>query len=148
MNKEFVVLKNSFDSLAKVKRAEKNSSSVLVDSIIKGMQEKKAENIVVIDLTGLFNPISDFLVICSGNSDTQVEAITEEIEKEVFKTKKEDPWLSEGKDQNHWVILDYVDVVAHIFVKDKREFFALEELWGDARIKEIDSQPETEKTGG
>ncbi len=148
MNKEFVVLKNSFDSLAKVKRAKKNSSSVLVESIIKGMQEKKAENIVVIDLTGLFNPISDFLVICSGNSDTQVEAITEEIEKEVFKTKKEDPWLSEGKDQNQWVILDYVDVVAHIFVKDKREFFALEELWGDARIKEIDSQPETEKAGG
>ena len=128
--------------MAKVKR-EKNNADIIRDSIVKGMQEKKAERITLIDLKGLFNPLADFLVICTANSDRQAQAIAEEVEKEVYKTVNEEPWLSEGKDLNEWIVLDYVNVIAHIFLEDKREFYGLEDLWGDGRIKEIEVTPES-----
>ncbi|GAB3648003.1 ribosome silencing factor [Echinicola sediminis] len=105
--------------------------------IVKGMEDKKASDIVVMDLREINNSISDFFVICSGSSDTQIEAISDAIEKEVFKSNKERPWRSEGKNAGQWVLVDYVDVVAHIFLEDKREFYGLEDLWGDAKITEI-----------
>ncbi len=107
--------------------------------VVEGMQEKKAQDIVVLDLRKVANSIADFFIICSGNTDTQVRAISESVEDAVNKSDKQNPWHKEGYKNNEWVLLDYVDVVAHIFKKDRREFFALEDLWGDAKITKIAS---------
>lgn len=106
--------------------------------IVKGMEEKKASDIVVMDLRGVKNAFTDFFVICSGTSDTQIEAISDSVEAEVIKNNKERPFRSEGKNNKQWILMDYVDVVAHIFLKDKRSFYGLEELWGDAKITRIE----------
>lgn len=114
------------------------SSEKLCDAIVKGMQEKKAFDILVLDLRKVKNAIADFFVICSGGSDKQLDAIAESVDTEVYKALNENPWHVEGKNNKEWVLLDYFDVVAHIFRKDKREFFALEKLWGDAEVTEIE----------
>lgn len=105
--------------------------------IIKGMEKKKASNIVLMDLRKVKNTVTDFMVICSGSSDTQVEALADSIEEEVIKSGEIGPWKAEGKSSRQWIIMDYVNVVAHIFLKDRREYFGLEELWGDAKITRI-----------
>jgi ribosome-associated protein len=107
--------------------------------IVKGMEERKASNITVMDLRKVRNAFTDFFVICSGNSDTQIEAISESIEAEVLKIEKERPFRVEGKNNREWILMDYVNVVAHVFLKEKRSFYGLEELWGDAKITEINS---------
>ena len=112
-------------------------SEKLCGAIVKGMQEKKAVDIVVLDLRKVKNAVADFFVICSGGSDKQLDAITESVDEEVYKAVKENPWHVEGKSNKEWMLLDYFDVVAHIFRKDRRDFFALEKLWGDAEIIEI-----------
>ncbi|MDX5423048.1 MAG: ribosome silencing factor [Hymenobacteraceae bacterium] len=115
------------------------NSDILAELVVKGMQEKKATDIVVINLKSLKNAVSDYFVIASANSDTQLEAIATSVEEEVYKAVHQNPWQSEGRVNKEWVLLDYVDVVAHIFLKDKREFYALEELWGDAKIEHVAS---------
>jgi len=116
------------------------SSEKLCDAIVKGMQEKKAIDILVLDLRKVKNAIADFFVICSGGSDKQLDAISESVDDEVYKAVKENPWHVEGRTNKEWVLMDYFDVVVHIFRKDKREFFALEKLWGDAEFIEIEEQ--------
>ena len=119
------------------KKRKGGNSEKLCDAIVKGMQEKKAIDIVVLDLRKVKNAVADFFVICSGGSDKQLDAITQSVDEEVFKTVKENPWHVEGKNNKEWMLLDYFDVVVHIFKKDRREFFALEKLWGDAEMIEI-----------
>ena len=121
------------------KKRQGSSAEKLSKVIVKGMQEKKAVNIVVMDLRKVKNTVADFFVICSGGSDRQLDAIASGVDEEVFKTLNENPWHSEGKNNKEWVLIDYIDVVVHIFQKEKREFFALERLWGDAQITEIES---------
>ncbi len=116
---------------------DKTNSSYLKSVIIEGMQEKKATNIVVLDLRKVKNAVADYFIIGTGNSDTQLDAISDSVEETVYKKLKQDPWHKEGKQSKEWVLIDYVDVVAHVFKKDKRDFFALEELWGDAELIEI-----------
>ena len=113
------------------------SSEELSNAIIGGMEEKKASDIVVMDLREVKGAISDFFVICSGTSDTQLEAIADSVEEEVEKQAQEMPWRKEGFTNKEWILLDYVSVVAHIFKKDRRTFYALEELWGDAKITSV-----------
>lgn len=113
------------------------SSEKLSEAIVKGMQEKKAVDIVVMDLRKIKNAVADFFVVCSGSSDRQLDAIADSIDEVVFKSVKENPWHVEGKNNKEWMLLDYTDVVAHIFRKDRRDFYALERLWGDAEITEI-----------
>jgi ribosome-associated protein len=115
------------------------NSDILAELVVKGMQEKKATDIVVMNLKSLKNAVSDYFIIASANSDTQLDAIANAIEEEVYKAVKQNPWQSEGRTNKEWVLLDYVDVVAHIFLKDKREFYALEELWGDANIQHVET---------
>lgn len=110
----------------------------LSNAIVKGMQEKKASDIVVMDLRQVKNAVADFFVICSGSSDKQLEAISDSIDEQVFKIVKEKPWHMEGKNNKEWMILDYISVVSHIFRQDRRQFYALEKLWGDAEITEIE----------
>ncbi|RED99523.1 ribosome silencing factor [Marinoscillum furvescens] len=116
------------------------NSKKLSELVVQGMLEKKASDVVVMDLREVKNAIADFFVLCSGNSDTQIDAISDSIEEQVHKHSQQNPWRREGKENNEWIIIDYVDVVAHVFNKDKRAFYALEELWGDAKITRFDSE--------
>jgi ribosome-associated protein len=124
--------------MGKRKKDSPQSSEKLSSLIVKGMQDKKANEIVLLDLRKVKNAVADFFVICSGNSDKQIDAIADSIDDHVHKTLKENPWHIEGKNNKEWMILDYTNVVAHIFRKDKRSFYALEKLWGDAEITEIE----------
>ncbi|HET6540391.1 MAG TPA: ribosome silencing factor [Chryseolinea sp.] len=119
------------------KKRKGANSETLSDVIVKGMQEKKATDIIVMDLRKIKNAVADFFVICSGNSDKQLDAISDSIDAEVFKKFQENPWHTEGKNNKEWMLLDYINVVAHVFRKDRRDFYALERLWGDAEITEI-----------
>lgn len=114
-------------------------SEKLSEVVVKGMQEKKASDIVVMDLRKVKNAVADYFVICSGSSDTQIDAIAESIDEEVFKALNQNPWHQEGKTNKEWLLIDYVDVVAHVFKKDKREFYSLEKLWGDAEIVSVEA---------
>ncbi len=112
----------------------------LRDLVVKGMQEKKAQDIVVMDLRHVKNAITDYFVICSGNSDTQIDAIAGSIEEEILKVSRVFPMNREGKLNREWILLDYVDVVVHVFKKDRRTFYDLEQLWGDAEMTWIDNE--------
>lgn len=100
--------------------------------VAQGMYEKKAEDIVILDMRHIAAASADYFVICHASNDKQVEAIANSAEEEVWKHTGERPWHREGFDNLEWVLLDYFDVVAHIFLEEKREFYGVEELWGDA----------------
>ena len=122
-------------SVTKVKRSPKTSSSeTLSKAIIEGMIDKKGHEIAVLDLRLIKGAIADFFVICTGNSDTHVEAISESIEEMVYKATSQEPWHREGKVTREWILLDYVDVVASVFKSGTRKYYSLEQLWGDALI--------------
>ncbi|WP_375445013.1 ribosome silencing factor [uncultured Fibrella sp.] len=112
----------------------------LRDLVVKGMQEKKGQDIVVMDLRHVKNAITDFFVICSGNSDTQIDAIAGSIEEEILKVSRVFPMNREGKLNREWILLDYVDVVVHVFKKERRAFYDLEQLWGDAEMTWVDNE--------
>jgi ribosome-associated protein len=107
-------------------------SKILCDAIVEGMKDNKAKNIVVLDLRKIENAVTDFFVICSGDSTTQVEGISSSVTRLVRKDLQERPWHEEGKGNSQWILLDYVNVVAHIFFHEQRDFYELEELWADA----------------
>ncbi|ANQ50116.1 ribosome silencing factor [Flammeovirga sp. MY04] len=112
----------------------------LAHIVAKGMQEKKAQNIEILDLRKVKNAVTDFFVICTASSDTQLDAVKDSVEKEVKDTVGEKPWATEGKGSDGWALLDYVTVVAHVFLPKKREFYALEELWGDAKVFKLPTE--------
>ena len=114
------------------------SSEVLSEWVVEGMLDKKAHDVVVMDLREVKHAVADYFVICSGNSDTQIDAISDSIEEQIHKHSKQNPWKREGQQNKEWILLDYVDVVAHVFNKEKRIFYGLEELWGDAKITRIE----------
>ncbi|MEZ4782584.1 MAG: ribosome silencing factor [Candidatus Kapaibacterium sp.] len=102
------------------------------------MVEKKARDIVMLDV-GELTDIADFFVICSCDNDTQVKAVAENIREELGKIDVR-PWKTEGWQGLHWIILDYVEVVVHVFYGETRHFYKLERLWADARIEYITDQ--------
>lgn len=107
--------------------------------VVLGMQEKKAQDIAVINLKATGSSIADIFVVCSASSDTQADAISTSVEEVVWKSAGVKPWHREGKTNREWILLDYGDTVVHVFKKDKRAFFALEDLWGDADITYINN---------
>jgi ribosome-associated protein len=113
-----------------------NNAEELSQLVVLGMQEKKARDIVKIDLRELGSSVADFFVICHGDSDRQVEAIADSVVDVVRDNLKEKPFSKEGFRQAEWILLDYVNVVVHVFKKDKREFYAIEDLWGDGIVTE------------
>lgn len=119
------------------KKEEELSSDKLTELIVQGMLEKKAEDIQVLNLQKVHNAVANFFVICSGTSDTHIEAIADSIKQEVYKICGQEPWHQEGGNNKSWVLLDYVDVVAHVFSAETRDFYKLENLWADAEIKVI-----------
>lgn len=109
-----------------------NKTSKLIDTIVRAMQDKKAERIVSLDLSGIDGAICQNFIICSAESTTQVEAISAGVEEATIKELGEKPWRVQGRDNSLWVAIDYVDVMVHIFQNEMRDFYRLEELWADA----------------
>lgn len=127
--------RNLTHKLKSVKKA--TQAFITAQNAIQGLQEKKAEDIVLMDLTGIKSALADYFVICHAESDRQVEALAKSAEEFVFKAQGEWPWHSEGYQNAEWILLDYVDVVVHIFQREKREFYAIKDLWGDAEITKV-----------
>ena len=119
------------------KRKDTEASELLYRAIVEGMQENKAQDIVVLDLRKLSSAVCDYFVICSGESSTQVDGIANSVARFTRKELKEKPWHIEGKTNSEWILLDYIDVVCHIFYKDARKFYELEELWSDGERTNI-----------
>jgi ribosome-associated protein len=111
----------------------------IVAEIIKGIEEVKGQEIQILDLREIENTVCDYFVICSGTSNTQVNAIVNSVQKLVSKSLKEKPWHIEGSDNAEWVLMDYVHVVVHVFQKHIREFYDIEGLWGDAKSVSIET---------
>lgn len=117
---------------------EKNNTEVLLKSIISGIQEKKGNNIVSLNLAKLQSSLCDYFVICDAESTTQVDAIANSIEEKVFENLHQKAWKKNGYENAQWILIDYYDVVVHIFQKEYREYYKLQELWADAPIKHYD----------
>lgn len=113
------------------------SSYDLCQTIIKGMLEKKAQDVVVLDMQNVKNAVADFFVISTGTSDTHINAIADSVIEETKKSHNTDGVHSEGMTNREWVLIDYLDVVVHIFNREKRAYYDLEELWGDAIRTEV-----------
>ena len=109
----------------------------LIEKIVDGISDVKGQNIEMIDLRKIENRICDFYIICSGSSNTHVSAILESVKKKVSKSLKEKPSHTEGEENAEWILLDYINVVVHIFQEQVREFYKIEELWGDCKINMI-----------
>lgn len=112
---------------------EKNTEK-LISVIIESLQDKKGKDIVVMDLRHLSSAITDYFVLCTGDSDTHIKALCDSVEDKVREKLHEKPWHIEGKEFKKWILLDYISVIVHIFYHEQRKFYALEELWGDAHF--------------
>ncbi|GAA4134651.1 ribosome silencing factor [Sphingobacterium lactis] len=114
-------------------------SEKLADVVILGMQEKKGNEIVRLDMREVNATLSDYFVICHADSAVQVNAIAKSVEDEVYKAFGQDPWHKEGQGNGEWILLDFVDVVVHIFQSEKRSHYRIEDLWGDAHVSTYQS---------
>ena len=111
----------------------------LIATIISGIEDVKGKEINILDLREIENTVCDYFIICEGTSNTQVNAIVNSIQKKVSKELKDKPWHIEGEDNAEWVLMDYVNVVVHVFQKHIREYYDIESLWGDAKTTIIES---------
>ena len=118
-----------------VKNKAISESAYISELAIQGIQEKKGNDIIRLDLRNIYSSVTDYFVICHAESATQVKAIANSVEDEIFKATQQEPWRKEGREFGEWILLDYIDVVVHVFRTDKREFYGMEDLWGDAEIK-------------
>jgi len=114
-----------------------DGTEVLLGSVAKGIFEKKGHDVLKMDLRKLENSIADYFVICHGTSTTQVDSLCDSVEESVRKEAGEKPVHIEGLDNCFWVLLDYGNVVVHIFLEKYREFYSLESLWADAAIEKM-----------
>ena len=118
---------------------KENETDQLISQIIKGMEEVKGQEIEMLDLRDIENTVCDYFIICTGGSNTQVNAIVNSVQKTVSKAIQEKPWHIEGANNAEWVLMDYVHVVVHVFQKHIRKFYNIEGLWGDAKIVKIET---------
>jgi ribosome-associated protein len=117
----------------------KASADELITLILDGIEEVKGLEINVLDLREIENTVCDYFIICNGTSNTHVNAIVNSIQKTVSKALKDKPWHIEGSENAEWVLLDYVNIVVHVFQKHIREFYDVEGLWGDAKVTMVES---------
>ena len=116
-----------------------SSPDELISLIVQGIEDIKGQNISLLDLRNIENTVCDYFIICNGNSNTQVNAIVSSVQKNVSKNIREKPYQIEGVENSEWILMDYVNVVVHVFQKHKREYYDIENLWGDAKITEIET---------
>jgi ribosome-associated protein len=121
-------------------KKKSDGAEVLLESVIKGIFEKKGQNVLKIDLRKLENRITDYFVICHAPSGTQVSAICDSVDDTVRKEASEKPLHIEGLDNCFWVLLDYGNVIVHVFLEEYRKFYSLESLWADAAIEAVEDK--------
>lgn len=119
---------------------KKAESDQLIAKIISGIEEVKGRDIEILDLRQIENTVCDYFIICNGTSRTHVNAIVNSIEKTVSKELKEKPWHVEDSPNAEWILIDYVNIVVHVFQKHIREFYDIEGLWGDAKSIKIQTE--------
>ena len=110
----------------------------LVDEILYGIEDLKGVDVHIMDLSKISNTVCKFFILCTGTSNIHVAAIANSVRKNVSKKLKEKPYSMEGIENQEWVLIDYVDVVVHIFQREIREFYDIENLWGDAKIINVE----------
>jgi ribosome-associated protein len=116
-----------------------NNTDQLITAILGGIEDVKGKDIKILDLRELENTVCDYFIICEGTSNTQVNAIVNSVQKKVSKELKDHPWHVEGSDNAEWVLMDYVNVVVHVFQKHIRQYYDIESLWGDAKTTVIET---------
>ncbi|WP_308992996.1 ribosome silencing factor [Mariniflexile litorale] len=116
---------------------ENISADQLISVIVSGIEDVKGKEINILDLREIENTVCDYFIICEGTSNTQVNAIVNSVQKKVSKELKDHPWHIEGMDNAEWVLMDYVNVVVHVFQKQIRQYYDIESLWGDAKTTVI-----------
>ena len=114
-----------------------DAADILANVIIEGMQENKAKEIVSLNLKKIETAVCDYFIICHGTSNTHVSAIADSVIEETIKTLKDKPFNKEGLENGEWILLDYGNVVVHVFQRETRDFYNIEKLWGDADIDHI-----------
>ena len=117
----------------------KSTEDALISNIISGIDNVKGLDVSLLDLRDIENTVCSYFVVCTGSSNTHVNAIVSSIQKTVSKDLKEKPFHTEGNDNAEWVLIDYVNVIVHVFQKQIREYYNIEELWGDAKTTKIES---------
>ncbi len=120
----------------------KNKISIddLLTSIIAGIEDVKGQDIFLLDLRKIDNAACDYFIICNGNSNTQVNAIVNSVQKNTSKQYNEKPWHIEGQENGEWVLMDYVSIVLHVFQPHIRSYYNIEDLWGDAKITILENK--------
>ncbi|HBC78369.1 MAG TPA: ribosome silencing factor [Bacteroidales bacterium] len=118
-------------------KKRQDGSELLLGAIVNGIFEKKGKDVLKIDLRNLENRITDFFIICHGSSVSQVDSLCDSVEDTVRKESKESPLHVEGLENCFWVLLDYGNVIVHIFLEEYRHFYSLESLWADASVEAI-----------
>ncbi|MHA7943170.1 ribosome silencing factor [Formosa sp. 3Alg 14/1] len=118
---------------------ENTNSDLLISTILSGIEDVKGKEISILDLREIENTVCDYFIVCEGSSNTQVNAIVNAVQKKVSKELKDKPWHVEGQDNAEWVLMDYVNVVVHVFQKHIREYYDIESLWGDAKTTLIET---------
>ena len=116
----------------------KSEETSLIDEIKFGIEDVKGIEVNIMDLSKISNTVCKSFILCTGTSNTHVAAIANSVRKNVSKKLKEKPFSMEGIENQEWVLIDYVDVVVHIFQSEIREFYDIENLWGDAKIINIE----------
>jgi ribosome-associated protein len=120
------------------KKVNIDKSDVLNNVVIEGMQERKAIEIMSLNLKDIENAVCDYFIICHGTSNTHVNAISDAVIEQTTKSLQDKPFSKEGMESGEWILLDYGNVVVHIFQKEIRDFYNIEKLWGDAIINYIE----------
>ena len=115
-----------------------NEAKTLSQIAVEGLQDKKGVDILRMDLTNVSGAVTDFFVISTGTSDRHVQALANSVADMIEESTGEKPLNKEGLLQGEWVLLDYVNLVVHVFQKEKREFYNIEELWGDAHFEKFE----------
>jgi len=116
----------------------KASADELIALILHGIEEVKGLDINLLDLREIENTVCDYFIICNGTSNTHVNAIVNSVQKSVSKASKDKPWHVEGRENGEWVLLDYINIVVHVFQPQAREFYDIEGLWGDAKMTAVE----------
>jgi ribosome-associated protein len=119
------------------KRLTSASTKQIARLAVDAILEKKGKDILVLDVAGV-SGVADVFILVTGDSELQNRAIVESVRIKLKQEAGERPWHVEGTDHHHWVLMDYVDLVVHVFLAEKREFYELERLWGDAPREEVD----------
>jgi ribosome-associated protein len=124
------------------RRKKKEPREILIETAVNAITDKKARNPLIIDFTSMKGTICDAFIICHGISRTQTEAIADHVIGEIKKHTGQNPWHKEGFENAEWILIDYSDVVIHIFQEDRRKFYNIEQLWADAVITKVDTKEE------